>query len=204
MITDYTTLQASMRDWLFGRTDIPVTELIQLAEGEFREDRRLRSVVAADVDITSDVLALPADVDTVESWAYTGPTAYGSLTVVPLGELMALRGTMAPTGRPRYVTVVNGEARFAPIPDATYETVLEYKRALPALTDAEPSNWLLEAHPNIYLYGALRHSAPFMQDDERLQMWHAVYDQMVEARHIAEGQREFSGQMVIRPARVLG
>jgi len=46
---------------------------------------------------------------------------------------------------------------------------------LPALSDSNTSNWLLDLAPDAYLYASLLESAPFLRDDERLQTWTALY-----------------------------
>ena len=38
---------------------------------------------------------------------------------------------------------------------------------------------LLTAHPDIYYYGALCESAPYLHDDERLPMWEQLYEERV-------------------------
>lgn len=49
---------------------------------------------------------------------------------------------------------------------------------LPSLTVTDP-NWLLTAHPDIYYYGALVESAPYLHDDERLPMWEALLEERI-------------------------
>ena len=50
---------------------------------------------------------------------------------------------------------------------------------MPALSDADPTNWVLSDYPNLYLYGSLLHSAPFLKDDMRLGMWQGKFDQLL-------------------------
>ncbi len=48
-----------------------------------------------------------------------------------------------------------------------------YRKVVPALSDANTSNWLLACAPDAYLYGALLESAPYIKDDERIAVWTA-------------------------------
>jgi hypothetical protein len=74
------------------------------------------------------------------------------------------------TGQPQVFTIVGGEFRFLPAPDTDYTATLTYWRKVPPLTDASQSNWLLDAHPDVYLYGCLMHAAAFLKDwDEKAQ-----------------------------------
>lgn len=77
-------------------------------------------------------------------------------------------------GRPLYYTVVGGSFVFSPVPDATYTARLRYRQQIPALSDDNPTNWLLALRPDAYLYGALMHSAPYLKADARLPVWDAL------------------------------
>jgi len=52
---------------------------------------------------------------------------------------------------------------------------LVYYARIPALSDSNTSNWLLDYSPDIYLYGALMQSAPYLQNDERITIWSSLY-----------------------------
>ena len=41
------------------------------------------------------------------------------------------------------------------------------------------TNWLLTNYPDAYLYGALLHSAPYLQEDSRIQTWAALYQKAI-------------------------
>jgi hypothetical protein len=42
---------------------------------------------------------------------------------------------------------------------------------IPALTASNTTNWLLTLAPDLYLYGALLESAPYIKEDGRIQTW---------------------------------
>jgi len=48
------------------------------------------------------------------------------------------------------------------------------------LADDNTSNWLLETAPDIYLYGALLHSAPYLAEDTRVAVWAQMYSAAVQ------------------------
>jgi hypothetical protein len=56
----------------------------------------------------------------------------------------------------------------------------KYLTSFDPLSDIVTSNWLLVAAPDIYLYGALVESAPYIKDDARLQTWGGKYAQGLE------------------------
>jgi len=77
-------------------------------------------------------------------------------------------------GQPRYYSVLVDEIHFSPLSDAERSVRLTYYARL-NLSDAQPTNWLLTHHPDIYIYGALVLSAPLLYQDERVPMWQSIY-----------------------------
>ena len=63
-----------------------------------------------------------------------------------------------------------------PINDAALE--LDYFAKVPALSGAVASNWLLAAHPDLYLFGALVEAEMFGANDERAPIWKARRDEI--------------------------
>jgi hypothetical protein len=45
-----------------------------------------------------------------------------------------------------------------------------YRQNIPALA-SNTTNWLLALAPDLYLYGALLESAPYIKEDGRIQTW---------------------------------
>jgi len=43
------------------------------------------------------------------------------------------------------------------------------------LSDQNTTNWLLTKAPDVYLYGALTHAAPFLMDDQRIPVFAQIY-----------------------------
>lgn len=48
-----------------------------------------------------------------------------------------------------------------------------------ALSASNTTNWVLINHPDLYLYGALSHAAPYIGDDPRIAVWGALYESEV-------------------------
>ena len=53
-----------------------------------------------------------------------------------------------------------------------------YRDSITPLSGANTANWLLEGHPDVYFYAALIHSAPYLDDDQRVSVWGALYGQI--------------------------
>jgi len=70
----------------------------------------------------------------------------------------------------RYFTVFGDEIELAPTPDQNYTVEMIYRMSIPSL-GANAANWLLALAPDLYLYGALLESAPYIKEDGRIQTW---------------------------------
>jgi len=68
----------------------------------------------------------------------------------------------------------------APTPDAAYTfEVLYYERIQP-LDSANQTNWFTIYAPQALLYGSLLQAMPFLKNDDRMTMWKANYDQIMQ------------------------
>ena len=78
------------------------------------------------------------------------------------------------------VTVTAGGSGYTSAPSvafAGFAIDMTYVRDLPALESAPNStNGVLLLHPDVYLYGALKHSAPWLQHDDRVATWDGLYE----------------------------
>ena len=177
-INDHSTLQAAVGDWL-ARADLSarIPDFIALAEARLSRELRVRQMLAsASGTITGGALALPADCRQVMS------LRLGSGVELPP---LAPEALQWPAGQPRgYVMIGNTAHIIGADVDVPYQ--LTYWQAVPPLS-AGP-NWLIQSHPDAYLYGALGASAPFLRDDERLVTWGALYRAAVD-QIVAEDDR---------------
>ena len=77
----------------------------------------------------------------------------------------------------------------APTPNAAYSfEVLYYQRSQP-LSSANQTNWLTEYAPQALLYGSLLQAMPFLKNDDRLPMWQAQYQQVMQTLKSEDQQR---------------
>lgn len=88
----------------------------------------------------------------------------------------------SPTGTITYYTIMGNTLRMVPAPDPTgspTELDLWYFSQLPALTSTNTTNWALTKYPDLYLYGALTHTAPYLKNDERIALWDGIYSRIL-------------------------
>ena len=171
--TSWADLKAALANWL-NRDDLGTTEIpqaIALAERRFQRtlfspERDVETILAA----AAEAVARPADL-----WAIRSVTIDADpRSVIEPVTLNVLRGRWpaAATGRPRHYAIRGETLVLGPAPDAEYDIALAYVRTIPALGEAQPTNWLIEDHPDLYLYGALHELHLLLADEARA----AVYD----------------------------
>lgn len=83
------------------------------------------------------------------------------------------------TGQPKRFCVVGSKFRFSPPPDSTYTATLVYYSSLAAMSATADTNWVLTTHPDAYLYGALLEATTVIQDDPRVPLWKAMYEDAI-------------------------
>lgn len=73
-------------------------------------------------------------------------------------------------------TIYGTTLKIGPFPNSTVGVSLLYYQKLTELSADGDTNWLLDNHPDVYLYGSAIASAPYLGDDQRLQTWIGLYD----------------------------
>jgi hypothetical protein len=191
-ITTYSDLQTSVADYL-DRSDMTsvIPTWIDLAEAQFQRvirDRRMLQRSTADVD--SQFTQLPSDFLEMLNIQLNGSTIQGLEYRTP-SALDAERPFLNQYGKPIFFSIVGETLEVLPNPNGTaYTTELLYYQKIPALSDSNTSNWLLTNHPDVYLFGTLKQSAPYLKNDERLTVWSALYQQAVEELRVQDDRSQ--------------
>lgn len=172
-LSTYAELQTAIADFL-NRDDLGTAAqtFIQLAEAQIARDvRHWRMEKRSTATFDEGEEWLPSD------WAETirlGVVDGREIRMVSEAEMMRLRteNTSGNTQIPVY-TIVAGQIDIFPTLSEAVELV--YFARVPALSDSNTTNWLLTYAPDVYLYGALMHSAGYLKDDGRVAIWTGLY-----------------------------
>ena len=208
-ITTYAELQTATANWL-DRTDLTarIPEFIELAEANFNRVIRQPDMVAKDdsFSIAGRYTTLPTDtLEIIRIVVDLTPVIV--LEYMTPEEISERRIVMSSTGKPYYFTTIGGatnQLEVLPSPDSTYTSSIVYYTRIAALSDGATSNWLLAAHPDIYLFGTLVEAEPYLKNDERMPMWTARLDKALNDLKL-QGQRERHTASGLRMrSRVLG
>lgn len=181
-ITNYAELKTAVAAWLHrADLDAQIPDFIQIGEGKLSRDLDSRRMdikanlvtVAGEktVDLPTDMLEMRRLL--LISGDYNTPLQYRT------PDEIAADYPFSRTGRPAVFTVIGQQLELAPVPDDAYSLELNYIQRLPALSDSNPTNWLLSSWPSAYLYAALCAAQPFLINDERLPMFEQLYRDVV-------------------------
>ena len=181
-LANYNDLKSSIADFL-NRDDLTsvIPDFITMAEARLnREVRHWRQEDRATATLDAQYTALPTNfLEPIRMSILTADTS--TLEIVGVQEMSDLRANALNTsGKPRYFTILDQSIEVFPTPDGDYSLEMVYYETLPDLA-TNSTNWLLTNYPDGYLYGSLLHSAPYLQEDVRIQTWTALYQSAVSA-----------------------
>lgn len=188
--SNYTELQSSVADWLH-RADLAavIPDFILLAEKDF--NRRFNVTpkeLSAALTLTAGAQAVNLPVD------YATPVALWNELTQPRWELPLMtvaempRNSATATG-PCAWAIDGAQIVFDYPADQNYPLTLRYVQSVFLKDAAGGANTMLTRYPDLYLYGALAQSAPYMRDDGRIAVWQAKYEQIIAGAR-AEASRD--------------
>jgi hypothetical protein len=183
-IATYSELVSEMGDWL-NRSDLTtkIPTFIRLFEA--RMNRRLRAP------------------DMEQSFSFTtvaGTSTYSINSRVR--ELRELYLTTDDSASPPVDYTVSGETIvFDPVPTAAFPVTYSGYATLVGLDSGNATNWLLDDHPDAYLFGTLCMAAAYLKDDDRVAIWKQAWDEaMAEIIKEANEKRLPAGPLQMQPA----
>lgn len=194
MIADYDELKAAIADFL-NREDLTavIPTFIGLAEADInRNIRNFRMEKRSTAAVDTQYSTLPTD--WVETIRVTIPGTSTRVELASNGALADMRAARADMpGTPTHYAHTAGGLELFPTPDAEYTIEVLYYGKIPALSAGTPTNWLLTAAPDVYLYGSLIQSAPYLKDDARAAVWAGLYQNAVSNENAASERARWSG-----------
>lgn len=165
-------LHASLALWL-NRDDLTnqIPEFIGLAEARFNRTlmvpEREATVTAS---VSTETFELPDDFWGIRSIYLDGSHRY-ALRQMSLSEL---RDHFQTSGTPEAYAIQSGNKLvLGPEPSAAVSLILNYYQTIPALESGPSTNWLLTAHPDLYIAGALVEAYLYLRDTDGALAWEA-------------------------------
>ena len=207
-INTFTTLKTAISDFL-NRDDLSssVENFIALAESGINRDIRhwkMEKRSSGQQSAGDEYSQVPADwMETIRFHVTDNGTS--PLNLISRAAMSDKRASNEDaTGTPTHYTHADGQFQLYPTPSADTNTELLYYAKTEALSASNSSNWLLLEAPDVYLYGALVHSAPYLGEDERVTVWAQMYAAAIQQLNRTSEVAKYSGSGLTLKIRGLG
>lgn len=193
-LSSYAELKTAIQTWLGrpGDTSLALADFVALCEARVSRDLRVRAMEERVTALVStEYVALPAGFLEMRNFQLnTNP-----VTALSLMSPEQIDATYAgsQSGQPKVYAIIGNEIQLAPAPDTEYTAEMTYWKRFTPLSDAAPTNWLLENAPDVYLFGALAESAPFIGEDQRYALWDAKYKEGISRLQMSDDRGKWSG-----------
>lgn len=177
LVTNNATLLAAVAAWL-KRDDLTdsIPLFVQAYESQMNRElalmepphRSLEQTATGTLTSGSNTVALPT--------GYTGTKRFKITTSgnnhILTYKTPAQMAVYEIGGTPLYYTTIGSNLEVN-LPDGDYTYSWTYDANLASITAG--SNWVVANAPDMYLYGTLLHSAPYLKNDSRLETWGLMY-----------------------------
>lgn len=183
-ITSFSTLKTAILTWA-DRSDLTAVDddFVNLADARIRKDFAGQSIRVRDMETITDL--------TPSSGVVTLPTNFLAMKRVLAVTSPVRRLEFRPqnwtdeaypdgaSGNPSFYTVVGSSLYMFPL--TTSDIRLTYYAYPTALSDDDPTNWLLTKYPDVYLYAGLVELELYTGNTEGVAKWLAAYQAALEA-----------------------
>jgi hypothetical protein len=177
-LSNYAQLQESVANWLWDRTDLAgrIPDFIAMAESNFNHELRVRQMEAQDtITLTDGVGALPDD---YLAWRHVYADASPLRSLEATDPDWAFTKYTDQAATDPWFFYISGSSIYTR-PVCSSDLIMLYYARIPPLAENPAGNWLLSACSDGYLYGALLHAAPFLDDDQRIQTWGTLRNEAI-------------------------
>ena len=185
-LSTYSEIKSTIADYL-NRADLTAVlpSFVTLAEAKFNRELRTRDMlVQAQETSSNQYVSLPTDFLQHYSLALDAASAQPPMDYIGPQEAKVLKAQNRTASTTYYYTVIDSAFEIVPTPNADLDLDLVYYAKIPALSDGNTTNWLLTKSPDLYLYSALLEAAPYLKDDDRVQLWAAARQRVMDAMNL--------------------
>lgn len=209
MIASYNDLVAAIGRWLH-RADLAsvAPDFITLAEARIyqgSQDAQLQTdplrLVSMETQVTGTIstnaIAVPDDLIEIRRLVAGSGENARALDYATRGRLTDLQRH---SNQPSAYTFDGNQLIVAPTPTDSWTYTLTYFKRFPALSASQATNWLLMNAPNVYLYGSLIESSPYLNNDTRMLTWYRMYSAAVQAVIDQDNRLRFGGGALVMRA----
>ena len=191
-------LHTAVANWL-NRSDLTarIPEFISLAEASFNRNLRTRDMlVRSTASTSSQYVSLPSDFLEMLNIELTSTSPPKRLVYITSDRSDDYRERdNNTTGTPSYWTIEGISIQLFPTPSESVTLQLSYYQDIPALSGLadNSNNWLLSAHPDIYLYSTLMQASPYIMDQQSAQIWDGLLSRSMQELQMADEKSRYAG-----------
>lgn len=198
-LTTYSELKTSIANFL-NRDDLTsaIPDFITLAEAQIQRDLQhwqmednQATTVSSRYTVLPDGFYQP-----VRLHVDGANKALQTMSTVEMQDMRYANDDTA--GEPLYYAITGGKLEVFPTPDDSYSVNIVFIKELEKLSDANTSNWLLDEAPDVYLYGSLMQSAPYLMNDQRLAVWQTLYASGINGLQTASDNARWGSNLRLR------
>ena len=178
-LTTYALLKTTIANYL-NRTDLTsyLGDFITLTESRLNRELRVREMVNTDTSTTTvagtQSYSLPSGFLEASAVIYQSDP-YRTLRFMANGDFYRQYNVTQTSGLPTFFTIVGEKILLGVAPDSAETLQIDFYKTLTPLSESNTTNTILTNYPELYLYGALAESSPFLMQDERLNTWAGLY-----------------------------
>tara|TARA_R100001369_G_scaffold25667_1_gene46688 strand:+ start:5528 stop:6148 length:621 start_codon:yes stop_codon:yes gene_type:complete len=194
-ITTYAELQTAVANWL-NRDDLTsiIPDFISLAETDInRKLRHYKMIERMDAVLDSRYIQVPNGWLETVRFNITNSSTVKLDYIGPEDMLQKREENSDATGVPQFYSQLGDSIEVFPTPSGEFPMQLAFFERIAALSGANTYNWLLQDEPDLYLYGALMQSAPYLLDDARTQTWGGLYTNALNSLQTASDDTRYGG-----------
>lgn len=196
-ISTYDELQAAIASWM-DRSDITASIPDIISMGEAGLNRELEGV-AADATLTGTVGSRAIDISALSlrtpiALFITDGTNEYELRNMPDGSFPYSTAQ----ADPQIWAIDGSNINFDCLLDSAYSFRFRYTAQF-ALSDANPTNWLLTTHPDLYLAACIAWGGKFVADDAAVQRYGGMIESMIASINRQESRKK-RGKLSVDPA----
>lgn len=194
---NYIELLEGVADWLDREdfTERQLARFVALAEAEFNRVLRVPEMeTSVMLAVEGEIVNLPPDFLQMRHIYQEGSPDSPLRGMSPDGLLQAYGGR---SGVPSAYAIEGRALKLAPVGATILQ--IDYFRRIPALSDATPSNWLLDAHSDVYLFGTLTQAEAFTDNPARVGQWRGALENALGQVRTAGNRSRWGAEPLVPP-----
>jgi hypothetical protein len=192
-ITSYSTLKTAISAWSH-RADLAsyLDDFIDFTEARLNRELRVSQMEeSATITPVSNLVTMPTN------WLSVRNVKIDGNPVTTLQYITPAEMDRLDTNNAGNYTIVGDQIKLDGTPG---DVVVEYYLKIPALSDSNTSNWLLETQPDVYLYGCLAEVFKFAMDEAEATKYTALFMNGVQEVRNLDRKRKYAQNLRVRVA----